>query len=201
MKLIIALILFIGGGAALAAPSAKLSVDDKYDFEKGCYDIRTGQNYRIQLNTVEEIQARLDSKDFECTEMSDVIIEDGDGTPMYSSNGPSGLKIVFLRGSSGPLGSAGATGFNFNGAKFTNLFLDYMMRMAGTVNGLNTKGIFLAFYAEFSPLNCSTAGVNNNLTSLPPYASTDGNTVLITLDNKFLGPDSRLFGEVVSICK
>ena len=185
----------------MAAPSSNLVVDNKYDFEKGCYDHRTGQNYRIQLNTVEDIQARLDSKDFECTEMSDVIIEDGDGTPMYSSNGPSGLKIVFLNGSGGPLGSAGATGFNFNGAKFTNLFLDYMMRMAGTVSGLNTNGIFLAFYAEFSPLSCLTAGVNKNPAPLPSYASTDGNTVLITLDNKFLGPDSRLFGELVSICK
>ena len=185
----------------MAAPSSHLVVDSKYDFEKGCYDHRTGQNYRIHLKTVDDIQARLDSKDFECTEMSDVIIEDGDGTPMYSSNGPSGLKIVFLNGSGGPLGSAGATGFNFNGAKFTNLFLDYMMRMAGTVSGLNMNGIFLAFYAEFSPLNCPPVAINKNPGPLPAYASTDGNTVLVTLDNKFLGPDSRLFGERVSICK
>lgn len=193
-QLTVLLLAIVSSSLCFAADRLKYDAST-YDFNKGCFDPTSKTFSRTQLSTAADIQTRIDSKDFECTEISDVLVEGDNTQPLYASNGPGGVKIVFLKGSAGPLGTAGATGFNFNGAKITNLFLDYNMRMKGTANGMNANGVYLAFYADFNPDTCSRPD-NMGSAVLPPYASAskDGATAMINLYNKRLADsDARIF--------
>ena len=172
--------------------SADLHMDQNYDLVKGCYDQQSGQHRRILLTTAAEIQERILSKDFECTEMSDVVAEGSDA--IYRMGNFPDFKVVKIEGTGGSLGNAGIFDFNFKGAKIANLFLDYQVAIGGDTEGLNAKGIYLAFYAKFASKTCHKSTSPSPFPS-PPYfdVSSDGLGALYLEKQDSSEKEARIF--------
>ncbi len=199
-------IIIVGVATCISASSFaanKLVYDARFDAEKGCYDYDLGSHRRIQLRTADEIQKGVESKDFECTEFSDVVAvsaaigSDPSHQIFRLGDYPEGFKVVEIKGTGGPLGKAGVFDFNFRGARIVNFFLDYQVAIGGDSMGLAARGVYLGFYAQFRANGCSGGDFGKNPFSIPSYFKLDAGTGGIDLYNKNFGPDTRTFFSLV----
>jgi hypothetical protein len=204
----ISVLILLSAVASNSLAAEKLKFDRaNYDLEKGCFDSALNRFHRIKLTTAAEIQERLVAKDFECTEMSDVIIEATEnGIGLLVHGDFKDYKVVGIEGSGGPLGSAGVFDINFKGAKITNLFLDYQAAIGGDASGIVASGIYLAFYAQFSTAltskNCTKVHVGEAGFPLPPYVVRTDTALAIKLDSSiFNQPEFRDFSTNAVVCR
>lgn len=128
-----------------------------YDVEKGCYDAASQTHKRILLSSAQQIHERILSKDFECTEMSDVILEGvgKDGTGLLVHGDFADFKVVGIFGVGGNPRNAGVKDINFRGAKISNMFLDYHVIIGGDARGIVVRGMYLGRYARFDTYETS----------------------------------------------
>jgi hypothetical protein len=203
MRFLLSLCVFV---AVLAVPFANvlasgeaLTYDPQnYDPALGCYDSESQTYRRIQLTSASEIQQRINSKNFECTELSDVILDGKSNGNTYLKLGDfKEFKVVGIEGVGGSLGNAGVFDINFRGAKITNLFLEYQVPIGGDTSGLIANGIYLAFYSRFvsSPGtgNCRQASPSER-SPVPSYATISGGNLAVRAFGRVTNKtESRLF--------